>query len=249
MIFPIGDTQVKGGHKPLFTYTFLVLNILIFALQVSQPGNLICEFAVMPENIKNGSHLYTLLTSLFMHGSYMHIIGNLLFLWVFADNIEAVIGNFRFLIFYLGGGVIASLAHIYLGTPAADTLPCCMPCDGCEGPVMCAGFIPSLGASGAISAVMGAYILLFPSSKIKVLVLIFFTSIYVSAWVFLGLWFVQQLFAGIGSTSALAQQAESGVAWWAHIGGFVFGVAVAWIYKNKRGSNPVIHSDEDRNYL
>jgi membrane associated rhomboid family serine protease len=134
MIFPIGDTQVKGGHKPLFTYTFIVLNILIFALQVSQPGNLICEFAVMPENIRNGTHLYTLLTSLFMHGSYMHIIGNLLFLWVFADNIEAVIGNFRFVVFYLGGGVVASLAHIYLGTPAADTLPCCMPCDGCDGP-------------------------------------------------------------------------------------------------------------------
>ena len=146
MIFPIGDTQVKGGHKPLFTYTFIVLNILLFALQVSQPGNLICEFAVMPENIKNGTHLYTLLTSLFMHGSYMHIIGNLLFLWVFADNIEAVIGNFRFVLFYLGGGVVASLAHIYLGTPAADTLPCCMPCDGCDGPAMCAGFIPSLGA-------------------------------------------------------------------------------------------------------
>lgn len=249
MIFPIGDTQVKGGHKPLFSYTFIVLNLLVFVFQLSQPGNLICDYAVMPDNIKNGTRLYTLFTSLFMHGSYMHIAGNLLFLWVFADNIEAVIGNFRFLLFYLGGGVVASLAHIYLGTPAADVMPCCMPCNGCEGPILCSGFIPSLGASGAISAVMGAYIMLFPASKIKVLVLIFFTTIYVSAWVFLGLWFVQQLFAGIGSTSALAQQAESGVAWWAHIGGFVFGVAVAWFYKNKRGLNPVIHTDEDRNYL
>ncbi len=243
MIFPIGDTQVKGGHKPIFSYAFIVINIIIFAIQLSIPGNLICELSVIPDEIRSGRSLYTLLTSLFMHGSYMHIFGNLLFLWVFADNIEAVIGNFRFLLFYLGGGIIASLAHIYLGTPTSDVVPCCVPCDGCETNPVCATFIPSLGASGAISAVMGAYLMLFPSSKVKVLVLIFFSSFYISAWVFLGLWFAQQLISGMGSTSELAAQAESGVAWWAHIGGFAFGVVAALYFKNKPAVKAVMYRD------
>lgn len=244
MIFPIGDTQVKGGYKPIFSYAFIVLNLTAFIYQLSQPGNLICEYGVIPAEIRSGHHLETLITSLFLHGSYMHIFGNLLFLWVFADNIEAVIGNFRFLLFYLGGGIIASLAHIYLGTPATDTLPCCAPCTGCEGTVLCAGLIPSLGASGAISAVLGAYLLFFPGSRIKVLIF-FITSMNVSAFVFLGLWFIQQLFAGLGSTSDLARQAESGVAWWAHIGGFVFGLVAGIYFKKRMGLNYIIYAENE----
>lgn len=249
MIFPIGDTQVQGGHKPVFSYAFMVINTIMFAIQLSIPGNLICELSVIPDNIRSGNHLYTLLTSMFLHGSYMHIVGNLLFLWVFADNIEAVIGNFRFMLFYLGGGIAASLAHVYLGSPATIAGVCCAPCNGCDTIPLCGGLIPSLGASGAISAVMGAYLLMFPSSKVKVLILIFFSSFYISAWVFLGLWFIQQLIAGLGCTSTLAEQAESGVAWWAHIGGFVFGIAAALYFKNKTDVKAVIQKEKYSNIL
>jgi membrane associated rhomboid family serine protease len=186
---------------------------------------------------------------MFLHGSYMHIAGNLLFLWVFADNIEAVIGNLRFLLFYFGGGIAAGLAHVYLGSEASAAAVCCAPCEGCDSLPLCSGLIPSLGASGAISAVMGAYLLLFPASKVKVLVLIFFSSFYISAWVFLGLWFVQQLISGLGCTSTLAQQAESGVAWWAHIGGFVFGIAAALYFKNNTDVKAVILKEKQSDIL
>ena len=157
----------------------------------------------------------------------MHLIGNMLFLWVFADNIEAVVGNRRFLLFYLLGGLIASGVHIAfeMSVQSGGQFACCMPCapgSSCEiGDTLCQGFIPSLGASGAISAIMGAYLVMFPGSKVKVLILFF--TIQVPAILFLGFWFAEQLIAGMGSLSNLSAQA-AGVAWWAHIGGFVFGL-------------------------
>ncbi|MFZ1750141.1 MAG: rhomboid family intramembrane serine protease [Saprospiraceae bacterium] len=240
MFFPIGDTQVQGGHKPIVSYTFIVINIIVFLFQVATPGNLICEFSTIPIDIVQGNSYYTLLTSLFMHGSWMHLIGNMLFLWVFADNIEAKIGSVKFLIFYLLGGFFASFAHIYFSTVGAELSQIvCLPCSSsnpcAQGMHISSAVIPSLGASGAISAVMGAYLLLFPKSQIKVLVLIFFRSFYVPALVFLGLWFIQQLFSGLGSLGP-ATAAGEGVAWWAHIGGFVFGLAAgislkSWVNK------------------
>ncbi|MEM1323884.1 MAG: rhomboid family intramembrane serine protease, partial [Bacteroidota bacterium] len=152
MIFPIGDDQVRGGAKPIFSYGFIVLNILFFFVQLSQPGNLVCELGAIPNEIVNGQDYYTLFTSMFMHGGWMHLIGNMLFLWVFADNIEATIGNFNFLIFYLMGGLAASAAHILLsyGDPAA-LINCCSVCADfdCSGQTaICPGSIPSVGASG-----------------------------------------------------------------------------------------------------
>ena len=226
MIFPIGDTNVKGGAKPLISYSFIGFNIAVFFLQLGTPGNLVCEFATIPSDVVNGSNLYTLLTSMFLHGGWMHLIGNMLFLWVFADNIEAIVGNIAFLIFYVLGGLFASGVHIFFEfMTSADMINCCRPClsdIACQGAnSICAGSIPSLGASGAISAVMGAYIVMFPKSRIKTL--FFISIIYVPAFVFLGFWFLQQLISGVGSLGPLNAQG-AGVAWWAHIGGFVFGL-------------------------
>lgn len=236
MFFPIGDTQVQGGHKPIVSYTFIAINVIVFLIQISVPGNLICQFSAIPFDILKGEGYFTLLSSIFMHGGWMHLIGNMLFLWVFADNIEAKIGSLQFTIFYLAGGLFASFAHIYFSTSGVELSQItCMPCSQtnpcADGVNISNAVIPSLGASGAISAVLGAYLLMFPKSQIKVLVLLFFRSFYVPALVFLGLWFIQQLFSGLGSLGP-SNAASEGVAWWAHIGGFVFGL-VAGVYLKK----------------
>lgn len=197
-------------------------------------GNLICQGAVIPNEVAKGNDLHTLISSMYMHGSIMHLLGNMLFLWIFADNIEATVGNLRFLLFYIGGGVFASFAHIYFNMGASDFTTCCIPCASgqyeCgETSTACMGYVPSLGASGAISAVMGAYIVMFPTSKIKVLVIFLLRSVFVSAWIFLGLWFATQLISGLGSMSNIS--GLGGIAWWAHIGGFVFGLGMGIAFK------------------
>ncbi len=211
MIFPIGDDQVKGGYFPLFSYGFILLNIGIFIYQSMIPGEYVealwGQFGSVPVEIINGRNLHTLFTSMFLHGDFMHLLGNMLFLWVFADNIEATVGNFRFLIFYALGGLIAVAGHIYFNMEST---------------------VPMVGASGAISAVMGAYLVMFPHSRIKLLFIIF--PFRVSAWIFLVLWIWQQWISG---TSSLADGgAGGGVAWWAHIGGFAFGLLMGFYYRS-----------------
>ena len=251
MFFPIGDTQVQGGHKPYVSYTFIAINIIVFLIQIATPGNLICEFSTIPIDIIKGEAYYTLISSIFMHGSWMHLIGNMLFLWVFADNIEAKIGNLKFLIFYLAGGLFASFAHIYFSTVSSEVsqiacLPCSLTNPCADGAQISSAVIPSLGASGAISAVMGAYLLMFPKSQIKVLVLIFFRSFYVPALVFLGLWFLQQIFSGVGSL--MPNATSEGVAWWAHIGGFAFGL-ITGIYLKSFVKKTIEFDDKDQDNL
>jgi membrane associated rhomboid family serine protease len=152
-----------------------------------------------------------LLTNIFLHGGWFHLLGNMLFLWVFADNIEATLGYSKFILFYLAGGILASLTHIVLN-PMSE--------------------IPCVGASGAIAACLGAYLVMFPSSKIKVLFIFILTSFRVPAIFFLGFWIIQQFTAGIGAIQASTAQTD-GVAYWAHIGGFVFGVVVGLMYRSK----------------
>lgn len=233
MIVPIGDTNVVGGHKPYWSYTFIVINIIVFLVQVSVTGNLICTFAAIPGEISRGHAYHTIITSMFMHGGWMHLIGNMMFLYVFADNIEALIGSMRFGIFYILGGVVASLLHIGVEIwMAQDTISthCCKPCVVdmlCgEGVAACTGYVPSLGASGAVAAVMGAYIVWFPKSRVRVFAII--TTFTIPAIFFLGFWFVEQLFAGMGALGGTTGQG-GGVAWWAHIGGFVFGLLFGWV--------------------
>ncbi len=231
MIFPIGDDQVVGGYKPIFSYAFIGLNIIAFLVQLTHPNAYICEFGSIPNEIINGQDYYTLFTSMFMHGGWMHLIGNMLFLWVFGDNIEATIGNINFVIFYFLGGLAASAAHIFFNS-GGELMNCCQVCAStipCDGSIQaCLGSIPSVGASGAISAILGAYLVMFPQSKIKVLVVYFFRSFKMAALWFLGLWIAQQLIAGFAALSP-ETAATSGVAWWAHIGGFVFGVLAGLI--------------------
>ncbi len=206
MIFPIGDEQIQGGYKPIFSYSFIGLNIALFfyELFINSTGQLdifIENYGAIPIEIKAGQDLHTLFTNMFLHGGWMHLIGNMLFLWIFADNIEATIGNFRFLLFYIAGGIIASLVHVAFNLDSV---------------------VPSIGASGAISAVLGAYLVMFPKSRVKILVIYIFSSFYVSAFIFLGFWIVFQLFNGF---SSIGQNINSGgVAYWAHIGGFAFGM-------------------------
>lgn len=238
MFFPIGDTNVKGGFKPIFCYLFILINIVLFLVQVSTPGHLVCEFASIPNDLVEGRRLFTLITSMFLHGGWMHLIGNMLFLWVFADNIEAVLGNMRFMFFYLIGGVVATMVHVFfeVGSSSNEIINCCRPClasVSCDDlSAICTAFTPSIGASGAISAVLGAYIVLFPKSKIKVFFLLF--SFTVPAIAFLGLWFAEQLISGLGALSAIGA-AAGGVAWWAHIGGFIFGLVYGLLVKNTLG--------------
>ena len=173
MIFPIGDDQIKGGYKPIFSYTFIVINVILFLYEMVLQSNgqltgFINHFGATPVNILSGEDYYTLFTNMFLHGGWMHLIGNMLFLWIFADNIEASIGNLKFLLFYLAGGIAASLIHVALNTHS---------------------HIPSIGASGAISAVMGSYLIMFPKSRVKVLVIYFFRSFYLSGFCILDIIF------------------------------------------------------------
>ena len=212
MILPIGDDQVQGGYFPLFSYSFIAINIGVFLLEFSlqSQGKLagfITEYGAIPQEIVNGEDLHTLFSSMFMHGGWMHLIGNMVFLWVFADNIEATVGNLTFLIFYVLGGIAAVAAHTYFDMDS---------------------MIPMVGASGAISAVMGAYLIMFPTSKIKML--FFIMVFHVPAFLFLFFWIGQQWVAGMASFDAMGVEMDN-VAYWAHIGGFAFGLVAGLIFR------------------
>lgn len=213
MFFPVGDDQVHQGHTPYFAYGFIALNVLIFLYQAYlgqsvEAHQFIMEFGCIPAEIEAGQDYHTLLTSAFLHGGWMHLIGNMLYMWIFADNIEASIGNTPFAVFYVLGALAANFCHIYFN--AGST-------------------IPAVGASGALSAVMGAYIVMFPKSNIKGYFVFF--RVNVPAFIFLGFWFYQQSssgYASLGDTSG-------GIAWWAHIGGFVFGVVCGFLFRTWYG--------------
>ncbi len=224
MIFPIGDDQVKGGHYPYVSYALIALNVLVFLYEFTLPAPALVDFVhqwgSVPVETANGQNLHTLVTSMFLHGGWLHLIGNMLFLWVFADNIEATIGSTRFFLFYFLGGLAAHAGHIWFHTDSV---------------------IPTVGASGAISAVLGAYLVLFPSSRIKVL--FFFFVFHVPALLFLGFWIFQQVWAG--SASLDVRTAESaGIAYWAHIAGFIFGLLAGFYYRLQY--SPILHRADRR---
>jgi membrane associated rhomboid family serine protease len=229
-MFPIGDDEIQGGRFPWVTYSLIALNVLVFMYELALGPNLDNFFyqrAVIPAQFPGGDSLIDLFTAMFMHGGWMHLIGNMLFLWVFGDNIEQTMGHLTYLAFYLAGGVIASLAHI-LFNPASD--------------------IPSLGASGAIAAVLGAYLVMFPRSQVRVLVLTGYRSgiTRVAALAFLGIWGITQLFSGVASLGPETAQTGGGVAFWAHIGGFVFGLLGGFLFRGRAATQSFVPTQQSR---
>lgn len=226
MEIPIGVHPLKRRYKPVVTWGLTAVNVAVFVYLVA---NGLLEEAVetygfIPAYILKGEGLYTLLTSMFLHGGFMHLAGNMIYLVVFGSGIEARLGRSRFLILYLLSGILASIAHtaililftepiaIYGPTGAAVYNPLETPC---------------VGASGAISGLLGAYLLLFPNANLKILTFIGIIPVTISipAVLFIGFWFLYQLY--MGSISLLLPAPFfSGVAFWAHVGGFIAGLMV-----------------------
>ena len=206
MFFPYKDDNPRVLF-PFVTYGIIGLNILVFWAQFFVYGNekLISTFAFVPYEFK----LFTIFTSMFMHGGLMHIIGNMWFLYIFGDNVESILGHVRFLLFYLFCGIGAAVAQ-FLIQPDSTT--------------------PMVGASGAIAGVLGAYMIKFPKARVHVLavIFIFITTIVVPAQLVLGLWFLMQLSGGLGS---LGFDTTGGIAWFAHIGGFIVGISTLRIFQ------------------
>jgi membrane associated rhomboid family serine protease len=226
-MFPIGDQNRQGHITPVVNYVLIALNIAVFLYQNSLPERayavsceqaaaasvqgFVCQYGVRPFEILAGQDLFTLLTSMFLHGGWAHLIGNMAFLWVFGDNVEDAFGHFGYLVFYLVTGLAASAAHIFLnqGSP-----------------------VPSVGASGAISGILGAYIVFFGGNAIRVLFGFFITT--VPAWLMIGLWAGQQFLATYG-TIARTEQTDGGVAYAAHAGGFIAGLLLAFVLRGTIG--------------
>ena len=206
MFFPYKDDNPRVLF-PFVTYGIIGLNILVFWAQFFVYGNerLISTFAFVPYEFK----LFTVFTSMFMHGGLMHIIGNMWFIYIFGDNVESILGHVRFLLFYLFCGIGAAVAQ-FLIQPDSTT--------------------PMVGASGAIAGVLGAYMIKFPKARVHVLavIFIFITTIVVPAQLVLGLWFLMQLSGGLGS---LGFDTTGGIAWFAHIGGFIVGISTLRIFQ------------------
>ena len=219
-MIPIRD-EIKTHRTPIVNYALVVINVLVFLWMFLNSGNLesiYYEYALIPSNFLNGIDLgdvKDIFTSMFMHGGWMHLIGNMLYLWIFGDNIEDRLGHIGYLIFYLVGGIAAALLQTLI-SPSSQ--------------------IPMVGASGAIAGVLGAYLVLYPNSRVYTFIPIgFYARVrLVPAVVVLGLWFLLQLISGVGSLGALDQ---GGTAYFAHIGGFIFGLIVGWMFK-RRGREP-----------
>ncbi len=250
MIFPIADDNTDRTTTPIVNYLLIAINILVFVFlqQLGSNDRFTYAFSTVPQEIVSGKdiatgdrviqHPYTgqeflvpglqptplsvyltLITSMFMHGGIAHLFGNMLFLWIFGDNLEHTLGHVRYTIFYLVCGILASLAHVITTVMfAAD-----------PGSLL----IPSLGASGAISGVLGGYILLHPKRRVTVILFRFLTQ--VPAYVAIGIWFAFQLISGLGLLGGGSQQ--GGVAYAAHIGGFVAGLMLVKFFTIGRGQS------------
>lgn len=210
-MFPISDASRQVKHFPLVTLLIIGTNALMFILELAGGQHFVNQWSLVPADIVAGRHWTTILTAMFMHAGWAHILGNMLFFWVFGPEIEDVMGPGRYLGFYLLGGVVATAAQVVIDPTST---------------------IPNLGASGAIAGVMGAFIVTYPRDQIRtVLILFYWVRLALVPAVFLiGIWFVTQLFSELG---AIAQVQSGGVAYMAHIGGFIFGMASARLFETR----------------
>lgn len=213
-MLPLGDDNSDRKTFPFVTYALIAINVLVFMLlELPQGQNLdafLTRWGAVPAQIMAGNGLLTLITSMFLHGGWLHLGSNMLFLWIFGDNVEDAFGHGLYLLFYLVCGIAASFAHILVDTSSA---------------------IPGVGASGAIAGVLAAYIVLFGARPVRVLMGGMLTN--VPSYVMIGLWFVTQLVSGFGGQS-------DGVAYWAHIGGFIAGLVLTFLlrgFTRTRASN------------
>lgn len=201
-MIPLRDTQ-PSHTTPIVTMGIILVNVFAFFYEISlddfSRNELISTLGVVPRRFQPGD----LITSMFLHGGWMHLIGNMWFLWIYGDNIEDILGHTKYFLFYLLCGVAAGLVHVIFNPGSR---------------------LPTIGASGAIAGVMGAYLAKFPRSRILTLMFffVFFTTVEIPAVIILALWFILQIFNGVGQVG-YSQASQGGVAWFAHVGGFVAG--------------------------
>jgi rhomboid family protein len=220
-MFPIGDDNDKGGPPPIVTWALIALNVLAFFLEISRPEaalqTFIQSWGVVPREYAAGHDLSpmiaapfwtTLFSSMFLHGGWMHLGGNMLYLWIFGDNIERSMGAMKFLVFYLVCGLAASAAHIMFNLGSG---------------------MPAVGASGAISGVLGAYMVLFPHNRVRVLT--YGRIAHIPALVVIGFWIILQFVNGLGSVASTDETA--GVAYMAHLGGVVAGIVLVKLFAGR----------------
>jgi membrane associated rhomboid family serine protease len=209
-LFPIGDDNSARKLFPIVTYALIAANLLFFFLELAGGDSFIQQWAFVPSRFlaDPGGDFPTLFSSMFMHGGWLHLGGNMLYLWIFGDNVEDRFGHIKFIIFYLVCGLAATFTQLAFSMDSV---------------------IPNLGASGAIAGVLGAYILLFPRGQVRVLQ--GSRIVQVPALIVLGLWIVLQFFSGIGSITETAD--TGGVAYMAHIGGFVAGFVLTFLFRGK----------------
>lgn len=215
-MIPLRD-ETRSQRRPFVTWLLIAANIAVFILQLRDPHGMMEQYALYPARLIRGDQLYAILSSMFMHGGIAHILGNMWFLYIFGDNVEDVLGHFRYILFYLLAGVCGALLQVLVSSHST---------------------IPMVGASGAISGVLGAYLVLFPGARILTLlpIFIFIQFVNIPAWIFLGYWILIQVLSGMG-----APRTGGGVAFFAHIGGFAFGFLVALFARRRRNRNSTIH--------
>jgi rhomboid family protein len=207
VMFPIGDDDSGRRTVPVVTYVLIALNVLVFLVELNAGDPFIEQWSVVPRRLlaNPAGDFPTVVTSMFLHASWLHLLGNMLYLWIFGDNVEDTFGHVKYLVFYLICGVAATLAQVAFTTSSS---------------------VPNLGASGAIAGVLAAYIVLFPRGQVKVLM--GRGVIPMPALVVIGFWIVLQFISGIGS---ITEAAQGGVAYMAHIGGFMAGLVLAFLFR------------------
>jgi membrane associated rhomboid family serine protease len=212
-MFPIGDENEGRRSLPVVTYTLIALNVLFFFVELNGGDAFIRQWAFIPQRFGQDptGNVPTIFTAMFMHGGWLHLGGNMLYLWIFGDNIEDEFGPAKFLFFYLVCGIAATFAQYYVSPNSR---------------------IPNVGASGAIAGVLGAYLLLFPQARVRVLV--YNQIVAMPAIAVLGFWIVLQVFSSLGSIAATSQSEDTGgVAFMAHVGGFVAGFLLTFVLRDR----------------
>jgi membrane associated rhomboid family serine protease len=211
-MIPLGDASRRPLKFPMVTALLIAANAVVFLLELVGGDAFINRWSLVPADIMAGRNWITILTAMFMHAGWAHILGNMLFFWVFGPEIEDMMGPLRYLVFYLLGGLAATAAQVLID-PAST--------------------VPNLGASGAIAGVMGAFLITYPRDRIRTLLFLgwFARVTFVPAILLVGVWFLTQLFSEVG---ALAQVQSGGVAYMAHVGGFTFGALAARMFESHK---------------